>query len=51
MGKNWLNLIIMMTLLTYITLAAMAIARERKASKQSFEMQKLSNDTQALTES
>jgi len=51
MGKDWLGLIIMVALLAYITLAAMAIARGRKASKQSFGMQKLSDDTQALTES
>lgn len=50
MGKDWLGLIIMVALLVYVTLAAMAIARGRKASRQGFGMQKLA-DTQPLTES
>ncbi len=51
MGKDWLGLAIMVALLAYITLAALAIARRRRASRQSAEMQKLSDDTQTLTES
>jgi len=37
MGKDWLGLAIMVALLAYITLAALAIARGRRASRQSFE--------------
>ncbi len=48
MGKSWIGLAVMVTILAYMTLAAMAVARGRKALKRNFLVQRL-EDTQTLS--
>ena len=47
MGKSWMGLAVTVTILGYITLSAIAVARGKKTSKRNFAVQKL-DDTQTL---